>query len=263
MARRIGRHFVGKVGTINTRLYRGMEVMQSNPGRGKVKQTANTKKAAGIFGKSSALAATFRTGLKPVINGNYDGEMISTFTGMMRTIVQQCYNVENSTFNFEKDDFNSLVGFDFNKRSPLLKNMWIAPTAELSNNILRITIPALKIGDDLKFPERTNLCKIKVVMGIYNLTEGYLHNYTPIQLINVNAEDDIVESQHLDFDVPAGCVCFAGIGLNYYTLAQNIAHQANNKDFNPAAICGVFVNDGEWEMGRVADWTRVQKAVFK
>lgn len=262
MARKKGKHFVGKVGKVNTRLYRGKEIMQTNPGKGKVKQTVATKKASGNFGKSSSLAAEIRQGLSPVINGYYDGEMISNFTGKMRAVIDQCYKKEEDAFAFEKNDFSVLTGFDFNSKSPLQKNMWHLPESTLKDNVLSINVPALKIGDELKFPRGTNLCRMVVCTSLYQLQKGMACQNFNIQTIDIREDQEATESHVFDFEIPAGCLCFTAFGLRFYSKGSETAVLANNKLFNPAALCAIYLNEGEFQMDKSSDWNHNTVARF-
>jgi hypothetical protein len=110
MAIKKGNFIVGTFAKTNFRNRKGKQVIQSNPGKGKVKQTKGTKSAAGIFGKSSSLGADYRWSLSGIIGKDYNGEMVSRLTGVMRPVIEHAYNRENATFNFSKNDFQRLQG---------------------------------------------------------------------------------------------------------------------------------------------------------
>lgn len=263
MATKKGNFIVGTISNVSFRVYRGKQILQSKPGRGNVKQTKETKSAANIFGKASSLAGNFRSSLQPTFQTNYDGLMVSRLTGMMRPIIEQCYDEPNLKFNFSRNDFQSLAGFDFNLNSPLHKNMWISPESSLANNVLTITIPEMKINGDLKFPSNANLCSIVVSFAIYRLEEGLKSLFPEVKNMLVRSDEVIVASQQFEFSVPEGCLCIAGIGLSYYLQSEKTALAKNSPTFNPAAICCVYVNEGTYPETHTHGWNKNDKAIFK
>ena len=263
MATKKGNFIVGTIAKVSFREYRGMQIMQSKPGRGRVRQTKHTKSAANIFGKASSLASDFRSSLNGIIGSDYDGLMVSRLTGMMRPIIEQCYDKPNLKFNFSRNDFQSLAGFDFNLNSPLQKNMWIMPQSSLADNVLTITIPEMKIGGDLKFPSNANLCSIVITFAIYRLEEGLKSMFPESKNILVKSDEATVARQQFEFSVPEGCLCIAGIGLSYYLQRTETAFAKNTPTFNPAAICCAYVNEGTYPETHTHRWSENLKAVFK
>jgi len=263
MAIRKGNFMVGTVGKTNFRNRKGKQVIQSNPGKGNVRQTSGTKSAAGIFGKSSSLAADFRWSLSSIIGKNYDGDMVSRLTGVVRPIIEHAYDRENSTFKFSKNDFQRLAGFDFNNKSPIQNNLWIMPETSLEDNLLTITIPKLESNSNLIFPAHTNLCHIIFHVSIYRLEEGLRSPRPEVEKIEVRIDQGTTANQQFVFPVPEGCLCIAGIGLDYYSADGEMAVAAKNLTFNPAAICCVYVNKGKFTAADTHKWTFNEKAVFK
>jgi|GEM_PF-658755 len=263
MAIKKGKFIVGTISNVSFRVYRGKQILQSTPGRGNMRQTKETKSAANIFGKASSLASEFRLSLQATFGTNYDGMMVSRLTGMMRPIIEQCYDKPNLKFNFRRNDFQSLAGFDFNLNSPLQNSMWIMPESSLADNVLTITIPEMKIKRDLKFPSDTNLCSILVSFAIYRLEEGLKSKHPEVKQILVRFKEETLARQQFEFSVPEGCLCIAGIGLSYYLQGEETAFAKNSPTFNPAAICCVYVNEGTYPETHTHLWSENYKAVFK
>lgn len=263
MATKKGKFIVGSMGDVVYKEINGVQVMQSKPGKGGVKQTPATKESAGIFGKSSTLASSFRNRMYHVINENADGTVVSRFTTAVNLVIRHCYSPQTKTFHFEKDSFESLVGLDFNIKSPLQKSMWLMPESKLADNILTITLPELKTHEELKFPKGTNLCEIKICVLRYRLEEGLEYNMPEVKTVEITSDLAILEEQDLEFNIPEGSFCIAAIGLHYYEVNRNKTTDRNSKTFNPAAVCAAYSNEGTFNPEEPQLWTRRDRLVFK
>jgi hypothetical protein len=263
MARIIGKYIKGSAGKFVYKVIDGVQILQSAPGKGGVKQTKATKKAANIFGRSSALACTFRSGLKPVFNSFYDGKMVSRLTGEVSALVRQCYQATTQTFIFNTDSFKSLAGFNFNLASPLQRSLWLPVESKIAGNVLTITLPELKVKEDLKFPKVSNLCRIIICLKIFNLEKGLELKMQEIRRLEVKSDQVLVERQDFEFQIPEGCLCLAGIGLHYYTMSDGIAYSNNNKTFNPSGICAAHFNPGTFKDDEPLKWNFKGRAALK
>ncbi len=263
MAIRKGNFILGSIEGSVFKVFRGTQVIQSAPGKGGVKQTRATKKSAGLFGKGSALAAEIRRSLYHVIHENGDGTMVSRLTTEMAAIVRHCYQPQTETFLFETDSFKSLTGFNFNQKSPFQKSLWLDLENKLSENTLTVTLPQLKIPEELKFPNRTNLCRITVCITLISLKEGLKYQVPVLQTLDITSDQHIAEKHDFEFAVPEGCLCVAGIGLNYFAVNKGITVDKRSKDFNPAVICAAFVNNGTFHTEEPNLWIFRDKIVFK
>jgi len=262
MAKRDGNFLIGTIGKFAFKKVRGIQVVQSKPGKGNVKQTTATKAAAGLFGRGSSLASDFRKSNTHIIQGFYDGEMIGRLTKEVVAVIRQCYQEKTKVYDFGVDSFKSLEGFDFNSKSPLQKSLWINPQSSFTGNTLTITLPALKVPEELKFPPGANLCKLKICVSLFNLQEGKSLNTKDLRTLEVMRNQQILEQTEFTFQVPDGCLCLATIGLHYYTKGATEVVVKNSKIFNPAAICGIYVKDGIFNPEKPVNWTFNAKAVF-
>lgn len=263
MAVKRGKFIVGSMGDVVYKEINGVQVMQSKPGKGGVRQTPATKESAGLFGKGSTLASFFRGRMHSVINGNADGLAVSRFTTAVNSVIRHCYSSKTKTFHFEKDSFESLIGFDFNIKSPLQKSMWLMPESKLHENILTITLPELKTHEELKFPKGTNLCEIRICVLRYRLEEGMEYEIPEIQTVEITSDLAILEEQDFEFSIPEGSFCIAGIGLHYYEVKKNITIDRNSRIFNPAAICAAYMNGGTFKPEEPQLWPYRETLLFK
>ncbi|WP_449435307.1 hypothetical protein [Pedobacter steynii] len=85
-----------------------------------------------------------------------------------------------------------------------------------------------------------NTCELTVFLSLY-VPDQEFHNPRAYQSIEIKDDQENVPAQEFTFEVPDGCLCIAGIKLNYFWLSQNIKTVVNQKNFNPAGICTAIV----------------------
>ena len=247
----------GKVGRTSHRMWRNLHVVQSIPGSGFMKQTAETKKSATLFGKASALGREIRSLFNEIIIISlYDGAMITRLTKALQALLEQCFDKENLTYTFSEDSFERLGGFDFNLSSPLKDSMWILPDSSLSEGVVTVTLPELKIHEEFKFPVKTNKCTIHICVKFYNMEKGYRSEIEEEQTLDVSPEQHLLEKQSFSFPVPEGCLCLVGISLRYYTFKYGTG-LFNTKTFNPSGICGAFITPGIFKKEKKWHWDKL------
>lgn len=260
-----GKHLKGLVGNLVVRKGKNKQIVQTVPAS--VKQTIATKKASGVFGKGSKLAGAIRQNLDIIINKNYDSEMINRFNAPVTTVLRQCYNAETEKFDFREDSFERLAGFEFNSKSLVINSLWVKPEMRFSANTLTILIPEIKIPGQLKFPARANVCELGITLSQIALKEG-LQNSPQFLKVELHKEQEVIPAHEFTFEVQDGICCVAGIGLNYYSLQNNMKTELNSKTFNPAAVIGAIITPGTFTDpgpvrtatgGRASDWTEVFK----
>ncbi|SMD02412.1 hypothetical protein [Pedobacter africanus] len=237
-----GKHLTGLIGPVVSRRGRnGMTILQTAPR--KFKQTKATKQAANLFGLGSTLAKAIRKDLNMLIRSHYDGDMINRFNKPVKEVIRQCYNPETQKFNFSEDSFSRLTGAEFNIRSPLINSLWVRPEVHLDGNTLKINLPEITTDEQLKFPLRANVCELKIAVTLIAPEPG-LRTYPLQQSITISKTQETVPAQEFVFEVPDGCLCVAGIGLNYFSLQDNIKTVINGPAFNPAGVCGAVISPG-------------------
>ncbi|WP_316811871.1 hypothetical protein [Pedobacter heparinus] len=244
MGRFDGKRIIGLVGGLVFKKGRNGKTIIQSGGR-EVKQTKASKIASAIFAKASTLSKAIRTDLSVLINGFYDGPMVNRLNKQNREILEQCYNKATKQYAFNEDSFSRLAGFEFNASSPLSKSLWVEPELTLTGNQLTLSLPAMEINEQLKFPSPCNRCEITVAVAFYNLEKG-VHKDIVFQVLEVNTAQGLVPAKDFTFEVPDGCLCVIGIKLGYSTLKDNVKIIKNNKEFNPAGLCGAVITPGEF-----------------
>jgi hypothetical protein len=263
-----GKQISGLVGNLVFRKGKKNSIVQKAPLV--VKQTEATKLASKVFGQGSVLASAIRSGLVDLIEENYDGEMVNRLNSPVREVLKKSFDKERGTYTFEKDSFSRLSGFEFNLKSPLINNLWVSLQATLADNLLTITLPKIQLPNDLKFPALTNVCEIKVEVTLLALHSGYQMDL-PCQVLEISKSQGSVAAHDFIFEVPQGCLCVAGLSLNYYQLYNGIKRDYNSKSFNPAAIFHAEMSPGLFDLpapvkvGNVTKkipWKRIEKFDF-
>jgi len=254
-------HIKGKFihGKMNDSVYRelnGKQIIQSMPATEEKKRTEGTKKAATVFGKASKLAAEIRSGLHHISSQFYDGQMIARLSKEVLYSLNAAKITETQSFNFKEGSFRSLVGFEFNIKSPLKTNLLVAPTFSLTGTTLKVAIPEINVPIDLKFPEdRLEGCKLLVLTTILDLVHKRTKRTTPqIMDIPYSYEPKVLPGKTFEFEVTPGCLCITAISLQFTksSFAGDII--VNNKLFNPAAIIHAFIPPGTSDNAVVEKW---------
>lgn len=243
MARFDGKKITGLIGNLvfkNSADKKGT-IIQKKANR--VSQTTASKVSSGIFGKASSLGRLFRWDFISLMTGFYDGGMVNRFTKVNRSILEDCYDKVTKTYVFEADSFRRLEGFEFDSKS-LLVNYFLADAAvTLEGTELTIKIPAFETNKQLKFPGTANSCKMKLMAGIYNfdLSRKREDQY---QEVNIEQQQGLVPEQSFVFEAAEGCLCIAGIGLEYFYQYNDVKNSLNNNEMSPAGLVWATITPG-------------------
>jgi len=264
MAIRKGNFLTGKLKNLVYRKQKNVQILQTKPGKGMVRQTPDTKKKAYLFGRASTLGKFIRTLAENLIFEFHDGPMVNRLTKKLQEILLPYYPVDNEIHQFTTDGFAALNGFDFNLNSPLNKSLWVEPITVLSGNELRVILPEIKIPIELKFPQDCEKCIITISTNSFDMNNGYRSLHPDVRQIEVKKDQETLEKQELSFQLPAGCLCITGIAIQYFYEKYNLTLLYNHKDFNPAQICSAIITAGDFLFAEDRTWGRTNwtKAAF-
>lgn len=253
MARFKGKFLIGSIGNLTFKKNRKEQILQTKPGKGGVKQTTATKKAALVFGKASAFSNCIRSNFRQLTGSDYDGEMINRLNKENFAILKQCYQPETESYEFKADSFRRLNGFDFNSKSQLKDSLWVEPTVQLSEKELLIQLPEFKIPTDFKFPAYSHTCSLKLSVYLFSIKTGVDHqlNLEPLQISN---DQEMVPVREWKVEVPDGCICVTGMALHYYRIQGSMTIPVNHKAFNPAVILNTTISKGTYNLPWDVDW---------
>lgn len=255
-------NFKGKIGNTVHKKWKDKNVVQSAPGKGNVKQTEATKKAASVFGQVSSFGNLIRDSFKEIIMGYYDTLMIARLTGQLNLNLRKCYNPENKTWTFEEHSLKSLEGFEFNIDSPLKRNLSVNPTYILANNKLSMSFPQINVANDLIFPKNSSSAEITVMYKEYDF-DLLAYRFHPVQVYSfeVGKLQTTVAAADYTFEATEGCLCIVSIGVKYHAEYRTSKVLRNNKDLNPAGICCAIFNKGEFILTDKPSWSKLYSKV--
>lgn len=255
MAIRKGNFLTGKLKGLVYRKLKNVQILQTAPGKGNVKQTADTKKLAYLFGRASMLSRYIRYMSAEQIFGFHDGPMVNRLTRTVQQILLQYYPTTNETHQFNEDSFATLKGFDFNIDSPMNKSLWTEPVISLSGHELKVTLPEMNIAEELKFPKGCENCVINISTKYIDLEKGFLYEVTDSWKTEVNKYQVKLAAQEKIFKLPEGCLCITSMSIQYFHQKHRLTMLYNHKLFNPAQICNAVVTTGTFVHQKQDKWT--------
>ncbi len=208
-----------------------------------VRQSEKTKVASGVFGQGSVLAGVIRRDMEIITRECYDSGMCNRFNKPVRDILNKCFDKATKIYHFSADSFEPLTGFEFNLKSLVTNSLYVKPVVSLSGNQLTVSIPEIQVKQQLKFPAGANLCEIGVVVCFVALEQG-MKQEESLQSIEIGSGATVLLPHNFIFEVPEGCLCVVGLGLNYFHKQNDIKTVKTHKTFNPANICGAIITEG-------------------
>lgn len=233
----------------------------------KVKQSKATKVSAKSFGQGSVLAGAIRRDMSLISQGFHDTKMSLRSDAVIRDCLAKCFDKKTKTYHFEQNSFELLAGFEFNIKSLVTNSLYVTPELILNGNQLIVRLPEIQVKKQLKFLKGSNLCEISVVVCFFALEQAMTQHEVD-QSIEVETSQAVLPAHDFVFEVPEGCLCVAGLGLDYFNKYNDVKVVMTSKAFKPAIICGatitpgVFVDPGIVKIGNrtiASPWTKVNK----
>ncbi len=219
----------------------------------RVRQTKASKVTSGIFAKASSLGKLFRMDFHSLMSGFYDGGMVNRLTKLNRSILEDCYDKATKTYVFEAGSFQRLEGFEFNSNSLLINYFLKDAEVSMQGAELAIKIPAFETSKQLKFPGKANSCKMKLIVGVYNF-ELFRKPEYQYQEVNIELAQGTVPEQSFVFEAAEGCLCIAGIGLEYFYKYNEVKTSLNSKELSPAALFWAMITPGTFVLPAGYKW---------
>lgn len=251
-----GKNFKGSLGNLSFRRYDDTRsTVSQKPGKGNVKQTANTKKSASLFGSLvSPFAKHIRIHFKGLVNDFADRQMVNRVNSAISIIVNQ-HLEPNGKIIFNSDSFNRLKGFEFNANSLLTDTLLSMPKVIYEADKVHIIIPSFKVAKNIRFPENTDKVNIQIKPIFFKLGKA-LGFSGQTQYVDLEKTQGMACEQTFTYDFPAGSVCIIGLSLLFSSNRTTF----NDKQFNPAGIFAASYNEGPADEEIPEGWYRT---VFK
>ena len=235
-------HLKGTVGPVTYRAFNGNTYVQSKPGKGRVKQTAATKKSASDFGRASSLAKALRTTLYPILQNHSDGAFYRRFATQVNTATQAGNPQPKGSRFLTEGDLSLLVNLECNMASPFARYCTVVPELSLSETRQLI----------VRLPEFSVLEQVAAVSQATDATLMFLiTTVNPETLVQTQAELFPLEFSLTDQFIPAqqwttaaqpeGQLITVAAALFYYRnnhLAGKVL--LNGKGFHPCEVSAVL-----------------------
>ncbi len=228
----------GAISNLIYRSYRSLNIIQSRPA--KVKQTTATKESGLEFGLCSNAACEIRKAFNPAYSG-YDGAMINRFTGLVRKGLQACTSKERGYRDMHDADLSFLEGFQFNANSPLDKVLKVKPVASLEENAIRVSLPAISVRRDIKWPPNALKCTLRIVAISFDFRKQ-VFSYLGCKESTLKETDSYSAQEWLiEGPLPQGRIVLLSMSLHAYSNSYfDNQVSLNSKEWSPAEIIGAW-----------------------
>jgi len=240
-----GKAWKGPIGPLSLRSYRGLQLGQSKPA--KVAHHENTKNCSATFGKSGQFASSIKMKFSYLMKGCQHGEFYNRLNSRLALILDSTRSRKNGEYDFTKDSFELLLGFDLNSESPVTNTLRVIPKWFYENNELKITLPRFKIPEQLKFPKGVPNCQITFYTLLYNLEDATAVKTPEEHNVQLHTDDLVSEEKEFIFNVPDGTLAITGMFLEFYNFSRGFKYMFNTKAWYPASICATVLAPGDFE----------------
>lgn len=251
----------GALGKLVFKIIKGecFAVQRMEPGT--MKQSKGTKAVGKTFGRTSAFAMYFMSLFKMQLKGLQDPGMCIRLMGLLNKLLYACQD-ENHKFSFKQNSFKSLVGFEFNKKSPFNESFKTIPIISFKDGALSIVLNELDNPQQIAYPEYCSTSELIAGMVLFRLKDGFRINSPEIQSIMMKRGATELSQHEFVFAVPDGCLCMVSLSLNFYSMQRNYTALLNNKDFHPMMICEALISPGEYKNSSKYHWQEVDGMDF-
>ena len=235
-------------GKMNGLIYKRVKNQQIVVGPSKkphIKHTPAMVTSSGIFGKASTLNSYIRAYMGMLFDQFHDGEMVARLNKSSNLALNSAFSPETSSFTFNADSFNRLIGFEFNIESKVEDSLFGHVTVTYSENLVTVLIPEMTIPRQLEFPTGSKKCAIIISSTLVALNYGYIkESEAKVIIVMRDGESNVIPSQSIVFPTEPGRLCIIGIALHFYKDTFIGESLVNNKLFSPAAILSAHITDG-------------------
>ena len=248
-----GKFIKGAIGNYTFKKVGETQILQGKSALNKKKMTEASLRTASDFGVASNFASQVRLSLSQLIDKRYDGTMIYRFTSAMGYVLRQAKDPSTGNYIFSKESFSRLDGFEFNSKSLLINSLSVTPSTSLTETNLTVQIPAIAIPKQLKFPDEATTCKLVVQLSQFDLVNGFYKDDQVETLTIINKKGE-TEPHSFSFSVQPGCLCIAGMALQFFRDTSAYTILLNSKSFNPTYILMAELADGTIDPSITTKW---------
>jgi len=259
MAKKNGNFISGVLGPLIFRVLNGVQHVGQRTSAGTIKHTDETKRSSGTFALGSSLSAKIRVTVKELLLGLSDSDAKNRLNGSLAHILANCRIPKSTNYQFDRDSFSGLQGYEFNARSPVSRLISAPLPVTLADGTVKLKLPRLEITGQLKFPYKAFQCKISVSVSLFRLRDGLYQDQAQTQTVAFNYHMQHTDPHEFKFAVPKACLCIVSLFLVYESAGRRGMKLINNRNFNPGIICAALMTEGKYEGGDGITWREMKK----
>jgi len=151
---------------------------------------------------------------------------------------------------------------EFNKSSPLTKNLDFTPLVNYSKGKISIKQPSTSNLSKIRYPTAATNCELTIIAVLFELENGY-RSFSPMcqkHILGKGAKNPpIVDAE---FAIPDGCLCIVSIFLNYFSLYDQYLEPQNSRTHSPGGISGAILSPGTYLDTNSLPWTNMHELRF-
>lgn len=232
----------GTVANYTFRVVDGRGIVQSKPGKGRVKQTAATKSSASEFGNAHALAKKIREAHFPLLQNLSDSKMYNRFATAVYNTILSAESLPKGVRTLADGDLGILDHFQFNIDSTFSKYCTVPMQAGLDKeNRMRIVLDAFHPDAAIARASMATKAKLSFLVTAFQPEDGTQSHAELFQLAFDIADTSTAPQKWVSSTLPSEHIAFVSVALFYYRNNNLIgAVSLNSKKLHPSEILKVF-----------------------
>ncbi|MFD1628482.1 hypothetical protein [Pseudopedobacter beijingensis] len=229
----------GRIGNMVYRKVGDTNIIQSRPG--KVRQTAATKESALEFGLASSTAKVLRQ-MFAGLSHYADGGMINRLNNTVLNAIRNGDGATRGHRDLHQGDLSALIGFQFNKNSPLDETLLITPDIVINNDGSVKVMPPAMDSSELCWLDNAQGCSLRFTVISVDFKQQY-HQLLGHHEIEVTKGKSLEQMEWITPEsAENGSIVLVALSVVFYA-PDGIRHNGivlNDKSFFPAAIIAAF-----------------------
>ncbi|SFU42879.1 hypothetical protein SAMN05216480_103118 [Pustulibacterium marinum] len=228
---------IGSLGNVSFKELNGATILQSKPGKGGVKQTKNTKKAATNFGQCSSEASKMVRSWQSIILQYQDSQMGYRFRSTLYNSMLSKPMPPGSMRSLADVTFSDLNGFEFNTQSLFSHYCRISiQCAITASRKISICIASCEAATSISWP--TNASKATLCLFLNNPFISNTNENTELLQIDIPNRNYIIPSEEVELALPKTKTVIAVVGcIFFYTdMLHSQPVCINNKQLHPVQL---------------------------
>ncbi len=250
MAKFDGKFLRGIIGPVVLRKSGNRQQVVPKTPKGKVKQSAATKRASSTFGMASGLSGQIRTVLKEEASIAGDGSVHARLSSSLNQLLMRARDPVTRQYHFVADSFQALAGFEFNSARRLADKLPGRLELSLDDGLLHVDFPKGEQPRKLKFVKGANACKLTLSVALFRLAEGLVGRVAERRSLMVEKETFDLSGASFSFEIPNDCLYLLLVSMEYYKGQFPIVDVGQNT----GAVYHAQVVKGEYSQGKRFLW---------